>query len=526
MRSHRTTGALAFGLGLLLVTTLGLGSTAAAGSRDPRATTTSTAGARQALEDARTALSGRAGHPTREATLALRDLHRALPGLRGAGRAAAESILARPTDPGDQDHYTVPDETLCAVNICLHWVESTTDAVALTDTSPADGTPDYVALVLATMEQVHSTYVGAGYKAPEPDGTHGGDARTDVYLADVGTDGLYGYCSSDEPVVQGKFDYWAYCVLDNDYSPAEFGSTNTPTENMQVTAAHEYYHAVQAAYDWYEDGWFMEATATWAEDELFDDVDDNVAYLPAGPLGHPEIPLDWYGGAHHYGDWIFFRFLTESFTDEQGGMPTLVRDFWERADSTHGASNDYYSTQAIRSVLASRGYALRTLFAMFAAANNNPAGSYEEGAANAYPLPPYAWPVAQLTPSTRSTGWRKVKLDHLSSATGAFTPSSAMGSGWKLKVKVDMAPKKRGSMAVVTSYPSSGQVAYRFIKLDKYGDGATTVPFTYAGVQAVEVTLVNASDRFSPCWVNSPFSCGGAPKDDGLAQKVNVTAVH
>jgi hypothetical protein len=81
-------------------------------------------------------------------------------------------------------------------------------------------------------------------------------------------------------------------------------------------------------------------------------------------------------------------------------------------------------------------------------------------------------------------------------------------------------------MAVVTSYPSSGQVGYRFIKLDRYGDGATTVPFTYAGVQAVEVTLVNASDRFSPCWVGSPFSCGGAPKDDGLAQKVNATAVH
>ena len=72
-------------------------------------------------------------------------------------------------------------------------------------------------------------------------------------------------------------------MLDNDYSRREF-PTNTPLENMHVTAAHEYFHAVQFAYDFFEDGWFMEATATWAEDELFDTVNDNVNYLPIGQL--------------------------------------------------------------------------------------------------------------------------------------------------------------------------------------------------------------------------------------------------
>lgn len=529
--SHRTTGTLA--LGLLLATTLGLGGTAGAAPQylrdprtDPRTSTGSTAAARQVLHDARAALSGEPGGPDRDATLALRDLFRLRPALTGADRQAADRILARPTDPGDEDYLGVADEVSCGISVCVHWTEDpgTGEAVSPTDTTPANGLPDYVDSVLATMDSVHGIYVDAGYRAPLPDDGFGGNDMPDVYLANIGDQALYGYCTSDDPAP--SYAVWAYCVLDNDYSPDEFGSVNTPTENMQVTAAHEYFHAVQFGYDAAEDGWFMEATATWVEDELFDDVDDNVSYLAAGPLGHPETPLDRFGGSHHYGDWIFFRYLTERFTDERGGLPSLVLDFWERADSTQGAANDYYSLQAIRSVLAGRGATLRAAFSAFAAANNDPTGTYEEGAANGYPLPPYAFPVARLSPSQRSTGWRSVTLDHLASGTGAFLPSSSMGPGWKLRVKLDMAPRKRGSTAVVTSYRNGGTPTSRFVSLDRDGDGSLTVPFTSAGVSRVEVTLVNASDRFSSCWVDSPFSCAGAPRDDDLRQRMNVTAVN
>src|SRR5690606_38134581 len=112
---------------------------------------------------------------------------------------------------------------------------------------------------------------------------------------------------------------WAYCVVDNDYSPSEFRS-NTPLENLQVTLAHEYFHAVQFAYDFAEDGWFLEATAAWVEDEAFDDVNDNIQYLRAqSPLKQPQISMDKFGGLRHYGAWIFFRFLTERYPPEAGG---------------------------------------------------------------------------------------------------------------------------------------------------------------------------------------------------------------
>ena len=39
---------------------------------------------------------------------------------------------------------------------------------------------------------------------------------------------------------------------------------------MQVTAAHEYNHVLQYAYDTFQDTWMFEATATWAEEKVFD----------------------------------------------------------------------------------------------------------------------------------------------------------------------------------------------------------------------------------------------------------------
>ena len=67
----------------------------------------------------------------------------------------------------------------------------------------------------------------------------GGGAKLDIYLEDLGDDGLYGYCTSDARRSRRRAatTTWAYCAFDNDY--AEF-PTNTPLENLRVTAAHEY----------------------------------------------------------------------------------------------------------------------------------------------------------------------------------------------------------------------------------------------------------------------------------------------
>ena len=113
---------------------------------------------------------------------------------------------------------------------------------------------------------------------------------------------------------------------------------------MQVTAAHEYFHAVQFAYDFFEDGWFMEATATWAEDELYDSVNDNVNYLDRGQIGTelagsfagPRHALDGFFGLQRLRQLDLLPLPHRADDLEQAGMPVLVRDIWRLADATAG----------------------------------------------------------------------------------------------------------------------------------------------------------------------------------------------
>ena len=213
-------------------------------------------------------------------------------------------------------------------------------------------------------------------------------------------------------------------MLDNDYAADEFPS-GTPLDNMRVTAAHEYMHAVQFAYDWLEDAWLMEATATWAEDEVFDSVDDNVHYLSSRPLG----PAAWSRSTRStnpnwYGDWIFFRYLSERFTTQTGGMPTIVRDIWRRADAAPGAGDDY-ALQAVKGALAARNASFGKTFAQFADANRRRQERLRGGRLEQLPD---ASALGPGDPDPHAFGPRSgtmVRLDHLTAATTRFIPSSS-----------------------------------------------------------------------------------------------------
>lgn len=526
-------------VGALLVSPL---AGAAAPSPDPhpedKIAAAQGAGGEAALRAARSLLSAKAPTTARrgvvthglDATLALRDLVRLRGTLSKADRATADALLARPThgpaDPGGDGYSTAEATPHCGPAVCVHYVTTTRDAVPAKDTD-ADGVPNQVERTLAALEHVHTTYVAAGYRAPKPDGLLGGDSRTDVYLADIGKQGLYGYCTTDAPIQPDVWDYWAYCVLDNNYSSREF-PTNTPVENLQVTAAHEYFHAIQFGYDIAEDGWFMEGTATWAEDELFDDVNDSVQYLSASPLRQPGIPMDWFGNNHQYGAWSFFRFLTERFLTEryppeEASVPVLVRDFWERADAAPGAV-DEFSSQAIRSVLAERGVDFSHIFSLFGDANRRPARSYAEGRSNDYPSAPLA--LSRKLKPGQSTGWLKGRMDHLTNRTIRFAPSPRLKArSWRLRLNVDLPPTARGSAATLTIGRRSGGVTTRPLTLDKRGDRKTRVEFSLRAVKYVEVTLTNASTRFD-CWRGTRVSCSGIALDDSLRFQVRGTAVR
>jgi hypothetical protein len=462
----------------------------------------------QAIFDRHPAAHARAASaaPGRDATLALRDLIRVRDQLRGTAARQADRLLARPA----------ASRRTCTANICVHWSPASVN--------PADnnqnGRPDYIDDVRTTVDDVHQAYVAAGYRAPRADGARGGNNKTDIYIRNVGAQGLYGFCTTDKQFRQtGPFDSWAYCVLDNNYTEKPFRGL-PPLDNLRVTAAHEYFHAVQFAYDAFEDAWFMEATATWAEDELFTDINDNLQYLIRGPLHRPQVSLDKFelGGLHQYGDWIFFRYLTEKIP----AGAALIRQMWQRADGSAGAP-DMYSLQAIRSTLAAHGQSFGRWFARFADANRRSRTEYAEGADNSYPVAPLSGSRA-LAPG-QSSGWISREVDHLGSTTLGFTPTGQLSPTARLRVNVDLPATGRGSLAMVTSY-AGGVVTPELVSLNRIGVGSLTVPLLGGDVRRVEVTLVNASAR-TRCWVraSSPFSCFGVPRDDNLTQRVRVLAV-
>ena len=515
------------------LTTSALPASAASPSSSPTPTRPASQGqpsATRALAAVQELRTADAVAPHRDATLALRDLALQRDELNGSDRQAAKALLRRPPDAGGGDGFVAydrPEATpLCDADLCIHYVATGTDAPTPVD-ADVNGYPDFVDDTLATMQDVHDTYIAAGYREPLPDKSKGGDARIDIYLADVGSQFLYGYCTSDEPNTRANrknYDRWAYCVLDNDYRASQF-PTNTPLENLQVTAAHEYFHATQYAYDAFEDSWLLEATATWAEDEVYDEVNDNLQYLRSSQLTTPSVPVDSFKNTgpnrgFQYGTWSLFRFLTEKYPATKGPLPRLVLDVFKKADGAKGGP-DKYSWQALDAVLKAQKTTAAAQLAAYAVANRRPGVSYDEGKANKYPSSPLAKRfTVRKNGSTKTVG---TTLDHLTSATYRFTPKG-IAAKKKLAVKVDLAPTARGSLAVVTMVLKSGKAKTTRIHLDKQGNGTLGVAFASKRVSYVEATLVNGSGRFTNCFQKrTAYSCSGKSKDDNLRATISAS---
>ena len=454
----------------------------------------------------------------------MRNLSARLGEYRGRDRVLAAQLLARPNGGKQGNENSIgatwtgkeaKQSPSCNVDhsLCVHW----TNVGHHAPPNPGNkAIPNQVAVTLDEMENVWDTEVTTfGYRAPLKDNhaSHDAGHGFDVYLSDIGGRGYYGYCAPDD---SRKMNSQAgYCVLDDDFSSRQFPN-HTPLENLQVTAAHEFFHAIQFAYDTYEDRWFMEGTAAWIEDEVYDNVNDNRQYLRFSQFVHPGQPLDNGSGISVYGSWGYFRYLSEHYGRD------LIREAWERADATKGAANDY-SLLALKRVMKVEGDDSHDVYADFAQSLLNPADNFEEGAA--YPSPHLS--ATKLGGAKKTTGWLKSNLNHLSIGYHKVAPSQNGSSHAHLRVRVDgpdlnTQPRAR----VVVSY-QNGTVTPHVVHLDRHGDGAVTVDFGRGTVTDVTAALINSSDRFNHCYRgNTPYSCyGGTPSDDhqGFAVSFSLT---
>ncbi|MBU1320110.1 MAG: T9SS type A sorting domain-containing protein [candidate division Zixibacteria bacterium] len=185
----------------------------------------------------------------------------------------------------------------------IHYASSGTHAPANpTVDNNGNGIPDYIDQTAMIFDSVWTFQMGElGFEPPLSDGFYpaGIDDRYDVYVFDLSTGanfpGVYGATFPDTTVVSaGRPKSTSFIIIENDYAGASFGEyQGRPLDALRVTAAHEFFHAVQFGYDPFEfelglvesdpnddrTQW-MEMSAVWMEEQAFDYVNDYYFYLP------------------------------------------------------------------------------------------------------------------------------------------------------------------------------------------------------------------------------------------------------
>jgi hypothetical protein len=294
-----------------------------------------------------------------DGTLTLLQVRRDLPKLREAERKQIQALLA-----------AAPSNASCDT-------ESSTQA-NVHDTTHFHITYDGVDAGLSvgqyatSLEQGWQTEVDSfGWAAPPVAPTPAPGNRYHVRIDSLGP-GLYGFVSpvgthagfvGNNPATSwNDVDAYASCmVLNRDYS----GFPSTPQASLDSTTAHEFNHSIQFGYGGLvgantPDDVFVEGGATWMEDEVQDEADDNYHYLwPAfrDSMGDYDNPSP-------YPYWITFRGLTERYgTGSPGGSEQVMQDFWELTSQNAESNQD-----AIAAAVAARGTTLADAFHAYAVA--------------------------------------------------------------------------------------------------------------------------------------------------------------
>ena len=242
-------------------------------------------------------------------------------------------------------------------------IDTIIHAVDETDNN-SNSIPDYIDIMAETFVHIYNEQINEmGYYRPPGDawissygGDHdyGGSNHYDVYIRRLSSS-YYGYVQSEytahntgnnefSPNVNEQNAFTSYMAMRNNYN----GFPNTEIENIQVTAAHEFFHAIQYGYDGYEKPWLLESTAVWMEEEIYDDINDCYQYMYSW-FNEPQKSLDHVGGTHWYGSWIFFEYIDEHF-----GGSDMIENIFDAGVNTNSQNGDY-SHEAIDDALLNIG---------------------------------------------------------------------------------------------------------------------------------------------------------------------------
>jgi hypothetical protein len=274
--------------------------------------------------------------------------------------------------------------------------------------------PDYIDNVAEIFNYVSKEIQSKqGYLSPPGDGFYpsgndnGGSNHYDVYVRNISSR-YYGYTQPElyaqdngdnerSKTVIEKNAFTSYMAIRNNYNNFPMNQE----EAIKVTAAHEYFHAIQFGYDGWEKPWLLEATAVWMEEAIYDEINDCYQYMDDWFL-KPHRSLDE-SGFHWYGSFIFFEFLEQ----HMGGY-NAIRTIFDESVQSNSRERDG-SHNAIHASMKKQGFSFqRTLNGMSVAnkimSSLTSAGGYAYEEAESYPVTgPAIFKTINFQTGTRDT---------------------------------------------------------------------------------------------------------------------------
>ena len=230
-------------------------------------------------------------------------------------------------------------ETAETEHFVIHYTSQGEHAVPAVDAN-GNGRSDFVDVAVESYERIWDVEIDQlGYPAPK--GTP--QAKFHVYFQNLRN--YYGYTStvgSVETLATSPFPLGtagAYIVVENDFSEGfppndedRTGLEPVRSGAQKVTNAHEFMHASQFNINIYQSGWLFESHATWAEDAVYDDLNDWRWYINRF-LATPDFPIF---SRFVYGSAFFQNWMSETLGED------VPRQIWfaGRTRSTADAVRD------------------------------------------------------------------------------------------------------------------------------------------------------------------------------------------
>ena len=222
--------------------------------------------------------------------------------------------------------------TVQTAHFVLHYATQGNSAVPAIDNN-GNGVSDFIDAAALSWEEVWDREINQlGYPAPK--GTPA--QKFHVYYKEIP---YYGYCAptnvelfATSPVAYGTAS--AYIVVENDFygfprnDEDVTGAELIRSGALKVTQAHEFMHALQFNINVYGSGWLMESHATWAEDAVYDGINDWHWYINRF-LSTPDFPI--------FSRYLYGAAFFQNWVSETRGVD-VMRQIWN-AHKTQTAAN-------------------------------------------------------------------------------------------------------------------------------------------------------------------------------------------